>query len=303
MAESIVLAFDLGGTDLKAGRVTRTGEVRGFRRQPSRAGEGPEALLAAVRAMADALGGPAGPAIAGFGCPGAIEPRAGTLLGRTPHVALPAGFPLAGRLAEALGLRVVVDNDAHCAALGEHALGAARGTRVSLTVTVGTGVGCGIVIDGRVFAGARGAAGEIGHLPLGGEGPACRCGVPGCLEPWSGGAGLAALAREAGLDAADARAVFESAHPAAHAVRARAIEALGRQLAAAAGVLDPEVIVVGGGVALAGEALLAPLRRAFDRHVPEALRERVRIVAAALGEQSGVTGAGLSAWEALRAPR
>ena len=303
MAESIVLAFDLGGTDLKAGRVTRTGEVRGFRRAPSRAGEGPDALMQTVREMCDALGGPAGPAIAGFGSPGSIEPRTGTLLGTTPHLALPADYPLAGRLAETLGMRVIVDNDAHCAAIGEHALGAARGSRVSITVTVGTGVGCGIVIDGRVFHGAHGAAGEIGHLPLGGSGPTCRCGVPGCLEPWSGGAGLAARARDAGIEAADARAVFESHHPQAHGLRTRAIEALARQLAAAAAVLDPEVIVIGGGVARAGDALLSPLRQAFDAHVPDALRTRVRIVQAELGEQSGVTGAGLMAWEALKAPR
>lgn len=303
MAESIVLAFDLGGTDLKGARVTRAGDVRGFRKAPSRAADGPAALIDAVREMADALGGPAGPAIAGLGCPGVIDARTGTLLGTTPHLVLPPDFPLAGRLTTALGLRVVVDNDAHCAALAESTLGAAQGSRVSMTVTVGTGVGCGIVLEGRVFHGAHGGAGEIGHLPLGGTGPLCRCGVPGCLEPWSGGAGLAARAREAGIDAEDARAVFESHHPQAHGVRTQAIESLARQLAAAAAVLDPEVIVIGGGVSLAGEALLGPLRRAFDRFVPEAQRSRVRLVASALGEQSGVVGAGLAAWEAMKVAR
>jgi len=303
MSEPIVLAFDIGGTDLKGGRVTRRGEVRGFRRAPSRAGEGLAALTGAVHAMAEALGGPAGPAIAGVGCPGAIEPRTGTLLGITPHLALPEGTPLAGRLAEALGMRVVVDNDAHCAALAEATLGAAKGARVSMTVTVGTGVGCGIVIDERVFRGAHGGAGEIGHLPLGSTGPLCRCGVPGCLEPWSGGAGAVARAREVGVAVTDARQLHASLDPRVHGVRQRSVEALAQQLAAAAGVLDPEVIVIGGGVAQAGEALLTPLRRAFDARVTEVVRARVRIVSAALGEQAGVAGAGLLAWGALAAPR
>lgn len=303
MSEPIVLAFDIGGTDLKAGRVTRRGDVRGFRRSPSRAREGLDALVDAVREMAEALGGPAGPAIAGVGCPGAIEPRTGTLLGLTPHLALTAGTPLAGRLAGALGMRVVADNDAHCHALAESALGAAKGARVSMTVTVGTGVGCGIVIDDRLFRGAHGSAGEIGHLPLGSAGPVCRCGVPGCLEPWAGGSGLVARAQEAGLDAADARAVMTSLDPRAHGVRQRFVEALAQQIAAAAGVVDPEVIVIGGGVAQAGEALLGPLRRAFDAQVTDVVRTHARIVPAALGEQAGVAGAGLMAWAALAAPR
>lgn len=303
MAEPIVLAIDIGGTDLKAGRVTRLGEVRGFRRTPSPAKDGPDALVAAVRTMAEALGGPAGPAIAGVGCPGVIAPLTGALLGTTPHLMLPPDFPLAGRLSEALGLRVVADNDAHCAALAEATLGAAKGATVSMTVTVGTGVGCGIVIDGRVFHGAHGGAGEIGHLPLGGGPPACRCGVPGCLEPWSGGSGLAARAREVGLMADHARDVHASPDPRAHALCQRSVEALAQQLAAAVGVIDPEVIVIGGGVSQAGEALLGPLRRAFDRLVPAAVRDRVRIVPAALGEQAGVAGAGLAAWGAMAPPR
>lgn len=300
MAESVVMAFDLGGTDIKAARVTKDGVVRGFRRVPSCASEGEEALFGAVRAAADQLGGPMGPAVAGFGCPGAIDPRTGQLRAQTPHVALPADYPLLARLERALGVRVALDNDANMAALGEHRVGAAKGARVSLTVTIGTGVGCGIIVDGRIFCGAHGGAGEIGHMPLGAEGPACRCGVPGCAEPLASGSGIVTSAREAGMDVSSAREVFESAHPRAPYMIERMVDGLGRMLAAATQLLDPDVIVLGGGVSQAGERLLVPVRRSLERHTLASHR-RVRVLPAALGEQGGAIGCGLAAWDAIGA--
>ncbi len=300
MAESVVMAFDLGGTDIKAARVTKAGVVRGFRRVPSCALEGEDALFGAVRAAADQLGGPMGPAVAGFGCPGAIDPRTGTLQARTPHVALPADYPLLARLERALGVRVALDNDANMAALGEHRVGAAKGARVSLTITIGTGVGCGIIVDDRIFRGAHGGAGEIGHMPLGAESPACRCGVPGCAEPIASGSGIVARAREAGLQVASAREVFESGHPRAPYIIERMIEGLGRMLGAATQLLDPDVIVLGGGVSQAGERLLVPVRRALERHTLASHR-RVRVLPAALGEQAGAIGCGLAAWDEIAA--
>ncbi|MEO5989309.1 MAG: ROK family protein [Candidatus Eisenbacteria bacterium] len=298
MAESVVMAFDLGGTDIKAARVTKDGAVRGFRRVPSCADQGEEALFAAVRAIADQLGGPMGPAVAGFGCPGAIDPRTGQLQARTPHVALPADYPMLARLERTLGVRVALDNDANMAALGEHRVGAAKGARVSLTITIGTGVGCGIVVDDRVFRGAYGGAGEIGHMPLGALGPACRCGVPGCAEPLASGSGIVALAREAGLNVSSARDVFESGHPRAPYIVERMIDGLGQMLGAATQLLDPDVIVLGGGVSQAGERLLAPVRRSLERHTLISHR-RVRVLLGALGEQAGAIGCGLAAWDAI----
>lgn len=298
MAESVVMAFDLGGTDIKAARVTKDGVVRGFRRLPSRALEGEEALFAAVRAAADQLGGPMGPAIAGFGCPGAIDPRTGQLQAQTPHVALPADYPLLARLERALGVRVALDNDANMAALAEHRVGAARGARVSLTVTIGTGVGCGIVVDDRIFRGAHGGAGEIGHMPLGADGPACRCGVPGCAEPIASGSGIVALAREAGMQATTAREVFESGHPRAPYILERMIDGLGRMLGAATQLLDPDVIVLGGGISQAGDRLLGPVKRSLERY-SLASHRRVRVLSASLGEQAGAIGCGLAAWDAI----
>jgi len=185
-----ILAFDLGGTDLKVALVSREGEARDFTRVPSRASEGEAAMLAAVRAVAATFAARDGMPISGFGSPGVLHPETGAIVDVTPNLRLPPDYPMRARLETLLARRVVIDNDANCAALAEHRAGAAKGARVSLTVTVGTGVGCGIVVDGQVVRGAFGGAGEIGHLPLGSEGPQCGCGVVGCAEPMAGGGGV-----------------------------------------------------------------------------------------------------------------
>ena len=298
--DGAIAAFDLGGTELKAARVTAHGAVRRFTRVPSRASEGEQALFAAIGSAAAQLDLETGPEIVGFGAPGVIHPVTGILVDHTPNVNLPANFPLRTSLERSLGRRVVIDNDANCAALAEHAAGAGRGARVSITVTVGTGVGSGIVVDGRVLKGAFGGAGEVGHLPVGSDGPPCPCGVAGCAEPVGSGSGLLKRAREAGLEVETARDVFDSSDPRAAALIARMVDHLARMLGAAVQVLNPDVIVVGGGVAQAGERLLAPLRASLEKYTLASHRRRLRIVPAALGEHAGVVGAGLQAWQALR---
>lgn len=299
-----VVALDLGGTDLKAACVSAAGEVLEFARVPSHASESVDALM-------DTLVGAArrwrvGAAALGVGVPGVIHPETGRLVDETPHLSLPAGFAIRDALASALALPVAADNDANCAALGEARLGAGRGARVAVTVTVGTGIGCGIVIDGRVLKGAWGGAGEIGHVGQRSHGPACRCGVEGCAEPVSGGEGLVARARDAGLDAADAETVFtlaESGDATAARLVADMADALGGQLACVVHVVNPDVLVIGGGVAAAGEALLAPARAALARYAQPAHVRGLRIVPAQLGNRAGVVGAGLMAWEQVGAAR
>lgn len=301
MSPTSLLAFDLGGTDLKVARVTAAGEVRGFARVPSGAADGETALFSAIATAARAAeNGEARKGPAGFGSPGVIAPDSGSIVDRTPNLSLPADFPMRARLEQALGRRVVIDNDANCAALAEHRVGAARGARVSLTVTVGTGVGCGIVVEGHVLKGAHGGAGEIGHLPLGSSGPACNCGVVGCAEPMASGSGLVKRAREAGLPVTNAREVFASDDPRAAAAIERMLDHLGRMLGAATQLLDPDVLVLGGGVAQAGPRLFAPLAQAFARYSLASHRKHLRIVPAALGEHAGVIGAGLQAWQTQR---
>lgn len=292
------VALDLGGTDLKYGRIARDGTVLEAGREPARALEGPETLLEVLAGAARRLA--PGACAVGIGCPGVIHPATGALVDVTTHLSLPRDFPLAAHLAGELGLPVHADNDANLAALGEALAGAARGTDVSVTITVGTGVGCGIVAGGRVVRGAWGGAGEIAHAGLGSMGPACACGVEGCLEPLSGGEGLTLRAREAGLAAEGARDVFAAA-AAGDVTAVRVIEtmtdALGRQVALVVQVVNPEVVVLGGGVAEAGEAWLASLRAAVRRYAQPSHTRSLRIVPAALGNRAGIIGAGLLAWE------
>jgi len=301
MAHSSLIAFDLGGTELKAARIAAGGRVERFTRVPSMAGDGEAPLFAAIALAARQLDVADSPGVVGFGSPGVIHPASGIIIDRTPNVRLTPDFPMRDRLERLFDRRVVIDNDANCAALAEHEAGAAKGARVSITVTVGTGVGSGVVVEGHVLKGALGGSGEIGHMPLGSDGPPCGCGVVGCAEPLASGSGLVARAREAGLRVESARDVFESADPRAAAVITRMIDALARMLGAATQLVNPDVIVVGGGVAQAGERLFVPLRSALERYTLASHRKHLRVVPAVLGEQAGVIGAGLMAWRAQRA--
>lgn len=297
MSDPTLLAFDLGGTDLKVARIAATGAVHDFQKSPSRANEGEAPLFTAVSSAANSIGCLTGAVAAGFGSPGVLHPVSGSIVDRTPNLNLTPDFPMRARLEAMLGCPVAIDNDANMAALAEHTAGAAKGARVSLTITVGTGVGCGIVVDGRVLKGAMGGAGEIGHMPLGSTGPACGCGVEGCSEPMASGSGLIARAREAGLDVQNAREVFESGDPRAAEAIARMIDHLARMVSAATALLNPDVIVIGGGVAQAGPQLLGPLDAACTRYMLASHRKYLRIVPATLGERAGVIGAGLAAWQ------
>jgi glucokinase len=300
MAHPSLVAFDLGGTELKAARIADGGRVERFTRVPSMAADGEEPLFAAIAAAARELAVHDSPGVVGFGSPGVIHPASGIIVDRTPNVRLTPDFPMRERLERMFDRRVVIDNDANCAALAEHEAGAAKGARVSITVTVGTGVGSGIIVGGRIVQGAFGGAGEIGHVPVGSEGPPCRCGVKGCAEPMASGAGLLARAREAGLVVGSAREVFESRDQRATVLIEKMVDHLARILGAATQVLNPDVIVVGGGVSQAGEKLFGPLRSALERYTLASHRERLKLVPAQLGEQAGVIGAGLMAWQAQR---
>jgi glucokinase len=302
MEPRFAIGLDLGGTFLKSGLVTAEGELSSFSLRPSRARESaaaPIAVLAeAITALLDVADG--GVAALGLGCPGAIDPATGALVGRTTHLPHWDTFPVRETLRCHFPGLVVVDNDANLAALAEHRLGAARGARVSLTVTVGTGIGCGVVHDGRVLRGSLGGVGEIGHLPLDGRVP-CACGVAGCVEPECSGGGLVARAREAGLAVEGAEEVFAMAAAGdrrAAALIARQSDRLGASIAIAVQLLNPDVVVIGGGVAKAGEVLLAPLRAAVARYALPSHGRHLRIAQAMLGETSGVIGAGLVAWGA-----
>ena len=270
-----VLAVDVGGTTTAAGLVSDTGEVRYERRRPTHDGGAGtaratiEAVLEAVRAEA------AGAAIAaiGVGVPAVVHADTGTIGDEAHNVPELAGQPLAALLQARFTLPVFVDNDVNALALAEWRFGAGRGTRSLVVLAPGTGFGSGIVLDGRIVRGAHGFGAELGHVPVKFDGALCWCGGRGCLALYASGRGIveAARARAAGaggralLAAAggdpatiDAPLVFRLAKagdPAAVAIVAEACRALGAMLGLVVNGLNPEVIVVTGGVAGAYAAL------------------------------------------------
>jgi glucokinase len=222
------------------------------------------------------------------------------------------GIPLRELLSERTQLPAVIDNDANAAALGETVFGAGRGCEHVLYLTVSTGIGAGLVLNGQVHRGAKSMAGELGHTHLVAYGPRCTCGRLGCLESVAAGWAIARDARmalEGGAESAlravpreelSAKHVAEMAQTDALAARvmARAGEYLGLGIARAVNLLNPEIVVIGGGVAQAGEVLLGPVRRGFARYVMPETAQGLRIVAGALAPRWGLYGAAaLALWE------
>ncbi len=310
----LCLALDFGGTKLAAGLVNwRTGAVLRQARCGTSNGRGAEGQIADMLALATelALSPAERSALQGVGVSfgGPVEEASGTVL-HSHHVEGWDGLPLAMRLEQELGLRVVVENDANAIALGEYRYGAGRGVRNLVYITVSTGIGGGVVLDGRLWRGSHGMAGEVGHMVVRPGGPVCTCGNRGCLEGLAAGPAIARRAREAlgaGADgehllalagdepsAITAQLVFRAAacgDPASAAVVAGVAEDLGLAIAMLSSIVDPARVIIGGGVAKAGEQLLAPVRAAFRRHAFPMLAAEVAIVQAANPDMGGLLGA------------
>jgi glucokinase len=272
---------------------------------------GSDGLMDALAELAGRLDGAAGRAAAvGVGVPGLVDHHG--VLRTGPHLPGIRGLPIADLLAGRLGRPVAVDNDANCHALAEARVGAVRGARDALVVTFGTGIGAGIIVRGSLLEGASGFAGEAGHMVVDPLGPPCPCGRRGCWERLASGSGLSRLARDAAyagriddviaLAGGDPEAVRgEHVTEAARAGSDGALEVIdelarwiARGLANLANVLDPGVIVLGGGLIGAADLLLEPVRDAFAvRVIAGELRPEIPIVAAALGERAGAIGAAL----------
>jgi glucokinase len=312
-----IIGVDMGGSKLLAGAVDTTLGVH-HRAQRSVAGLDQPALLDvavdAVQEVREAAG--ADVAAVGFGIPSLIDQRTGTAV---IAVNLPlAGIAFGDVMAERLGLPVFVDNDANAAAVAEHRAGAARGCREAVLLTIGTGIGGGLILGGRLYRGAVGAAAELGHVVIEMDGPRCQGNCPnrGCVEALASGTALAReadrLARErpeSGLGRALADGlelagplVTELAHD-GDAAAIEAIELIGSRLGVAlttfVNVFNPEVIVIGGGVIAAGELLLGPARRVVAERALPPSRDEVRIVAARFGVEAGMIGAAALAFDAF----
>jgi glucokinase len=316
-----IIGVDVGGTKLFAGAVDTAFFVH-RRVQRSVSGLNQSSLLdAAADAVREAehLAGGEVEAV-GFGIPSLIDARTGRSV-VSVHLPL-LDSPFADLMSERLGLPVFADNDANLAMLAEHRAGAARGANHALMLTVGTGIGGGLVINGELYRGAVGAAGELGHVTIALDGPRCHGNCPnrGCLEALASGTALARealrIARErhdSGLALALAQGrelagplVTELAHDGDPAAL-EAIELVGQRLgvgiASLVNIFNPEVVVIGGGVIGAGELLLAPARAEVARRALPPSRDEVRIVAARFGVEAGMIGAAVYALERLEAAK
>jgi glucokinase len=301
---------DVGGTKIAALRVAATGDILDRTVAPTPA-EDQEATLSVMEEVVAKVLTEEVTAI-GVGAAGLVDSRTGVLLS-SPNLAW-RHVRIAGRLGKRFRLPVTVDNDATAAAWAESRLGASRGSRDSLFVGVGTGIGGGIVTDGRLLRGAHGFAGEIGHVIVEPGGPLCGCGNRGCWEQVASGLAIAragrtavtehpesAIARlaERDPDRATGPLVTRAAREGdgvAVAILAEVGRRLGEGIAGLVNVLDPEIVVVGGGVPEAGDLLLAPLREAYRVTVESGdLRPDVPILPAHLGNDAGAVGAALLA--------
>jgi fructokinase len=286
-----LVGIDLGGTKIEGVVLAADGTVVERRRLPTERERGYEHIVARVAALVDELRKhAAGCARVGIGTPGSLSMRDGTL--KNSNTVCLNGRPLRDDLAKAIGLEVVLENDANCFALAEVRAGAARGARMAFGVILGTGVGGGIVVDGRVWTGAQHVAGEWGHHRLGDDGPACYCGQRGCVETFLSGPALERAWTEAGGDACDAASIAARASAGdarAVAVLDRYVDRFGRALANVVNILDPDVIVLGGGLSyldvLYSRGVDAVRRYVFNDEL------RTPIVRNALGDAAGVIGA------------
>lgn len=305
----VALGIDLGGTNLRAAVIDREGAILFQSTRKTLADEGPDAVIGriaeAIIEAAEKCQVPANVAV-GVAAPGPLNPRTG-IIHAAPNLPGFRDLPLAERLQALTGRTIYLGNDANAAALGELYFGAGKGHRNIVYVGLGTGVGGGVISEGRLIDGWQGMGAELGHTTVDFNGPRCTCGSAGCVEAFCS---AWALRRDAQMIVAAGRgeAIRQAAQndepgPLALAIAAeqgdaealavldRAGEALGAGLANFVNIFNPEVLVIGGGVAEIGEPLLGPARRMLDAFAFPAMRAGVQLVHSSLGLNTGIYGA------------
>ncbi|MFH1892277.1 MAG: ROK family protein [Candidatus Zixiibacteriota bacterium] len=310
--------IDLGGTNIKYGLCAEDGSILAFSTAPARAGEGPEKLLRRIRDCARELLSIASEKRLvvrhiGLGTPGTVDISTGEISGMAPNIPGWKGCRPGQYLESELGLPIHVENDANAMVLAEYLFGAAVGTSSVIAATVGTGIGGGIIIDSKLVRGATGAAAEFGHASIVLDGQLCACGKLGCLEAYAASGNLIRIAesmtrdaREKSILAAELRqignltietifeALNESADPIAEAAVRKSADYLAAGLASIVTILNPEMVVIGGGIADAGGSKYIEIVRSglLDRAIEPCARN-LRVERAALGNKAGFIGAAL----------
>jgi glucokinase len=314
MSPEPVIGVDAGGTKLLAGALAGDSEVHHRVYRGWGGGDREEVLATMVEAVAEVRRAVPDARAVGFGIPSLVDFGSRTSVASV-HLPLD-GVPFGSLMSERVGLPVHVDNDVNLALLGELRAGAARGARSAVMLTIGTGIGGAIAVDGRIYRGADGAAGELGHMTVDLGGPPCQGNCPnrGCLEVMASGQAIGregarvaaqqpssalgrALAQDVPITGLLVTDLALGGDRDACAVLALIGERLGAGLVGIVNALNPELVVIGGGAARAGDLLLGPARRVVAERALRPSRETARIVPAALGEDAGVIGAGWFARE------
>jgi glucokinase len=298
------LAVDLGGTELRVALVAEDGRFLARDAEPTLARDGPQAVIGQIVRLLRRMESRAeGCTIlgVGVGAPGPLDPERGVVL-RAPTLDGWSDVPLAASLGARLGQPVRLENDANVAALGEWMFGAGRGTRHMVFVTVSTGIGGGVIVDGRLLHGRHGMAAEIGHMAISERDIACPCGSTGCWETLASGTALArfanaaateaatSLPRDGSISARDVVAAAVAGDPLASHLLDQEARWLGVGFANLLHLFSPERIIVGGGVSAGLEAMRPTIEQVMRRRVMRAYRD-VPLLRAALGADAGLAGA------------
>jgi glucokinase len=299
--ERSVIGVDVGGTKTLAAVVAPDGSIEEQALHPTDVSS-QDALLVGLDAIVEELRDGREIAALGFGIPSRVDQRAGRAVA---SVNIPlAGVDFRDRMRERHGVPAAIDNDANAAAIGEWKVGAAKGASFVVMLTLGTGVGGGVILDGRPFRGTTGVGAELGHVVIeADDGLPCGCGGRGHLESYASGGAADRAARELYGEGASGEELVSKAHD-GDADAVGAVTEIGRRLGAGiasfVNTFEPEVFVIGGGFgSAAGELLLGPAREVLARDGLEPARDTVEIVQARLGYHAGVIGAGMIAFEAL----
>ncbi len=319
----LLLGIDIGGTKVALALGDERGRLVARRRRPTEPSGRPQTDVErmvddARRLMADADVSPSQLSAAGISVPGPLDPERGVVLG-PPNLPSWSNVPVRELFASALDVPVWVENDANAAALAEWRFGAGRGLSHLVYLTMSTGIGAGLILDGRLYRGRHGNAGELGHVPVEWGGAQCACGMRGCFEAYAGGAAWTRRLREVapetsrvvalagGRERVDPEHVVAAAREGDDFARAeldRFNEYLARGIAVVAFLLAPQAVILGTIAAAAGEELcLARVRERVAARVWPALTRELRIVPAGLGEQLGAYAGLCTALEGLEAAR
>ncbi len=289
---SKAIGVDIGGTKILSAVIDEKGNIIKSLRVPSEGKEGREKILSHLY---EAIEGILSEDIEGIGIgtAGQVDPDTGTIVTATPNLKDWAGTPLKDIIEERFKLPTYVDNDGNVAALGEWWAGGGRGAKCLLCLTIGTGIGSGIVYNGKVFRGAKGVGAELGHMSIKYDGIRCNCGGIGCIEAYASGPALMKRLQEKGRSIKNPEEIQLYAESGDKIVL-EAIEEIGILLGYAMvsfiNIFNPDIILLSGGVSNLGDLLINPIRKIVDTYALPGGRD-VKITKATLGEQAGVVGA------------